>query len=96
MMIALGMFFPASFVSAARAVQLSKPTRMRMAIVDCTSMPESMWGLMISNPPEKAQWAMCSGFARRYQMARPEKTRRVPHWMMLMPMAVKVEPVMPR
>ena len=41
MMMALGMFFPAFFVSAERAVQLSKPTRIRMAMVDCTSMPES-------------------------------------------------------
>ena len=53
MMIALGMFFPASFVSAERAVQLSKPTRISMAMVDCTSMPVIMCGLTTSKAPEK-------------------------------------------
>ena len=54
-MMALGIVFAGSFVSAARAVQLSKPTRISMARVDCTSTPFKVWGRMTSHALLKAQ-----------------------------------------
>src|ERR1035437_392412 len=95
-MIALGMTDLGFLVSAARAVQLSKPTRMRIASVDWTRMPVNECGRMESNAPLKDHSVACCGLVHRYQMARPLKTTSVTNWMMLIQRLVRVEPVPPR
>ncbi len=62
---ARGMFFLGSLVSAANAVQLSKPTRMRIAIVDWMRTPVSECGMTTSHPPLNAHPVACSGLFRR-------------------------------
>ena len=52
-------------VSAANAVQLSKPTRMRMAIVDWTATPVTECGRITSQALLNAHWLAPSGFFRR-------------------------------
>ncbi len=52
-------------VSAANAVQLSKPTRMRMAIVDWTATPVTECGLMTSKALLKVHSVAPSGFDNR-------------------------------
>ena len=96
MMMALGIFFSGCFVSAASDVQLSNPTKIRMAKVDCTRTPLKEWNLIMSNPPLKAHVATCCGLWTRYQIARALKITSVTHWMILIQMLVSVEPVTPR
>ena len=52
-MIARGIVVLAFFVSADSDVELSKPTRIRMASVDWISTPFSVWGLTTSHAPLK-------------------------------------------
>ena len=59
MMMAFGMVVFGSFVSAARAVQLSKPTRIRIASVDWTSTPLNECGLTTSHAPLNDHAAAC-------------------------------------
>ena len=96
MMMALGMVLFGSLVSAASAVQLSNPTRIRIASVDWTRTPLNVCGLTTSHAPLKDHAAACGGFAMRYQIARPLKKTRETSWMTLIQNAVRVEPVTPR
>lgn len=65
MMIALGMVVLAFFVSAESDVELSNPTRIKMAIVDCISTPFSVWGLTASQAPLKVHAVVPCGLCRR-------------------------------
>ena len=64
-MTARGMLRSGLTVSAAKAVQLSKPTRMRMATVDWMSTPWTECGRMTSHAPLNVHWVACSGLATR-------------------------------
>ena len=64
-MTARGMFRFGSFVSAASAIQLSKPTRIRIARVDWINTPCKECGQMTSRPPLNPHCVACSGLPSR-------------------------------
>src|ERR1017187_8803728 len=95
-MIAFGITFSGSLVSAAKAVQLSKPTNIKMAIVAWTKTPWNEWNFTMSQVPENAHCVACSGLVHRYQIARPLKITRADNWITLIQREVLVDPVTPR
>src|ERR1700682_6551946 len=95
-MIALGITFSGSLVSAARAVQLSKPTKIKIAMVAWTKTPWNEWNFTTSQAPENAHVVACSGFDHRYQIASPLKITRAVSWITLIQREVLVDPVTPR
>src|SRR5512141_3157767 len=86
------------FASAANAVDDSKPTRIRMAIVDWNNMPAKLCGRVME---EAVGWYQPSGetpsgFCVRNIIAKMEKTTNAKSWITLIAMDAVVEPVMPR
>src|SRR5436190_12558160 len=84
--------------SAPRAVEDSKPTRMRMAMVDWNNSPEKMCGVMMDvavvwNQASGATW---SGFWTRKRIARMLKMTSAVSWIMLITILAVVEPLIPR
>src|SRR5664279_1498740 len=82
--------------SPASEVEDSKPTRIRMAMVDWKSMADRLWGQVME---KLVGWAHCvapRGFLIRNMIARMLKPTSETSWMMLMAMEMFVLPVMPR
>ena len=81
--------------SAPKAVHDSKPTRIRIATVDCMSTFSTSFGKITE---VAVGWTNCalSGLATRYQMAMAEKPTSATSCTTLMTRAVIVEPFTPR
>src|ERR1035438_6335741 len=82
--------------SPASEVEDSKPTRIRMAMVDWKSMADRLWGQVMEKLVGCAHWVAPRGFFTRNMIARMLKPTRDTSWMMLMAMEMLVLPVMPR